>query len=94
MAWPYPDAIEVISKLAKQSAAIVGGDVFRNGERGLELTYDNWYVDQNKGSPWTEYVAKAAEIAMTYIETYHSRNKGEFWYSLVFIYDSEHAAKA
>lgn len=81
IAWYFSDALEVIQFLRLNNFVILGGDVYKMGKEGIEVTFDNWYFDKSCGE---NQLNESAEKAKSYISNYHARNGDGFAYTFVF----------
>jgi|SRR5258706_3338066 hypothetical protein len=93
-AWPYPEILEVIEELAARSYAILGGDVWRKGERGMGSLGDNWYLDPDASMSWSTYVRESANASLKYIQRYHDRNEDGYWFVPVFKPEEEDTSES
>ncbi len=83
-AWKRDDALSAIHELAEQGYAILGGDVLIKSADGMTHTYDNWYFNRSEEMPWKEFILKSREYAVSYIKRYSEKNKGDYYYVIVF----------
>lgn len=85
LAWPYPTILEVVTVLTERGYAILGGDVYQEGERGLTMVAgDNWYINKEADWPWPHYVEESKLKAIAFVEWYHGRFGDAYLYQPVF----------
>jgi hypothetical protein len=89
LAWTYPLVLRAVEALSGRGCAILGGDVYCEGEHDLINTGDNWYLDPPRGLQWDDFVRASAEHTVRWIEAYRARNAGAWWYTLVFVCDEQ-----
>jgi hypothetical protein len=82
VAWQYEDAVKALDWYISHSYAILGGDVYRSEGEYFIITYDSWYINQEK-LPWEQYVQISRNKAFSYMETYFQRNGNNYYYTLV-----------
>ena len=94
-AWTKKDALHVINELAAQDIAILGGDILKMLDNGLfEYTYDNWYIKEQSGLTWREYVKYSQEYSHSYILSYLQDSDDEWYFSLVAVDELEYQANS
>lgn len=76
IAWRKDEIISIIKILNKKKIPVLGGDVYKVINGKIEITYDNWYMD-NDGKP--DYVEKSLSKVITYIGEYESVNGNIHW---------------
>jgi len=83
LAWDCQNAVMVVEFLCEYNYAILGGDVYRLINGGLESTYDSWYLNKDVTKSREQFVEESKNKAIAYISQYHARNGDDFYYSLV-----------
>ncbi|WP_313025151.1 Imm40 family immunity protein [Pseudomonas lopnurensis] len=64
------DALCAINELEALEVPILGGDVCQLIDGAIELTYDNWYCDQEPGELDSEFLKRSSDRARRYICNY------------------------
>ena len=79
-AYTYQDMLAYIDWIESKKFIILGGDVYVEGDRGLELTYDGWYYSpKNNDSDSFQPIS----VAKDYINQYVDSNGGNFYFTVV-----------
>ena len=81
IAWKSQDALSAIDFLVSKGYAILGGDVYTFNVKGLESTYDSWFVNKSSSE---RFVEESRKKAYEYIIQYVENNGDKFLYSIVF----------
>lgn len=81
MVWKSQEALKVIDFLSAKGYPILGGDVYSYNEKGIELTYDSWYINKTENE---SFVQESREKAFKYITEYAKNNGDNFLYCIVF----------
>jgi len=79
-------ALIAIGFLQEANIPILGGDVFKQLEEKLTLTYDNWSCQKEKYSSNEEYINASLEEAKEYIENYKANRNELVYFELVLPY--------
>lgn len=79
-AYTYQDMLAYIDWIGSKKFIILGGDVYVEGDRGLELTYDGWYYSpKNNDSDSFQSIS----VAKDYINQYVDSNGKYFYFTVV-----------
>lgn len=79
-AYTYQDMLAHIDWIGSKKFIILGGDVYVEGDRGLELTYDGWYYSpKNNDSDSFQSIS----VAKDYINQYVDSNGENFYFAIV-----------
>ncbi len=79
-AYTYQDMLAYIDWIGSKKFIILGGDVYVEGDRGLELTYDGWYYSpKNNDSDSFQSIS----VAKDYINQYVDSNGENFYFAIV-----------
>lgn len=79
-AYTYQDMLAYIDWIELKKFMILGGDVYVEGDGGLELTYDSWYYSpKNKDND----SLKSISVAKNYIKQYTNSNGENFYFAIV-----------
>ena len=80
--WKYEHVLNVINYLCDKGYAILGGDVYKIDNDGIEFKGDNWHIDKISKDSDKAYVEKSRKKAIDYVTIYHNRNseKGIYVY--------------
>ena len=79
-AYTYKDMLAYIDWIGSKKFMILGGDVYVEGDRGLELTYDSWYYSpKNNDSDSLQSIS----VAKDYINQYVDSNGKYFYFAIV-----------
>ena len=79
-AYTYQDMLAYIDWIESKKFMILGGDVYVEGDGGLELTYDSWYYSpKNNDSDLLQSIS----VAKDYINQYIDSNGKHFYFTLV-----------
>lgn len=81
MAWKRDEIVSIIQILRKNNIPVLGGDVYKILNGKIEITYDNWYMNDDGNSDFAE---RSLNKVVSYIEEYESANGNDFVYTLVF----------
>ena len=81
MAWKSQDALKVIDFLTNKGHAILGGDVYKYNENGIESTYDSWLINRTISE---SFIAESRYKAHEYIKEYSKNNGDCYLYSIIF----------
>ena len=78
-AWKKQNIENIIKILSTRKIVILGGDVYKATNDNIEMTYDSWYInnDRSKGICFKSYI-----VALNYIEEYEKNNYGTFLYTI------------
>ena len=79
-AYTFKDVLAYIDWIESKKFMILGGDVYVEGDRGLELTYDSWYYSpKNNDSDSLQSIS----VAKDYINQYVDSNGKYFYFAIV-----------
>jgi len=79
-AYTYQDMLAYIDWIELKKFMILGGNVYVEGDGGLELTYDNWYYSpKNKDNDSLESIS----VSKDYINQYIDSNGKHFYFTVV-----------
>jgi hypothetical protein len=81
MAWKSQDALKVIDFLTSKGYAILGGDVYKQDENGIESTYDSWYINKTVSK---SFIEESRVKSHEYIKEYSKNNGDCYLYSIIF----------
>lgn len=81
IAWRKDEIISIIKILNKNNIPVLGGDVYKIINDKIEITYDNWYMNNDGNS---DFVERSLIKVVSYIGEYESANGNNFVYTLVF----------
>ena len=79
-AWDKDTVQDVIKYLLQEKIPIYGGDVYISKDNKVELTYDNWYIDDD-GSE--DFYLKSYEKALKYITELEANTNTKNLYTVV-----------
>jgi putative aminotransferase len=79
-AYTYQDMLAYIDWIESKKFIILGGDVYVEGDRGLELTYDGWYYSPKNNDSDS---LLSISVAKDYISKYIDSNGGNFYFTVV-----------
>ena len=80
-AWKKNEAEKILRILRSKKIAVLGGDVYKVSNNGVERTYDSWFIN-NDGTP--DFIEKSITKAELYITDYANDNGEQYLYVLVF----------
>lgn len=83
VAFTRPSALEAVKALRGTPFAIVGGDIYRTGDGGLRLTYDNWFTERAPEEDSVAFQSRSLAAASQYIKNYKEKEEGTTLYALV-----------
>lgn len=79
-AYTYKDMLAYIDWIESKKFMILGGDVYVEGDGGLEFTYDSWYYSpKNKDNDSLESIS----VSKDYINQYVDSNGKHFYFTVV-----------
>jgi len=81
IAWESQDALKAIDFLASKGFAILGGDVYTYDKKGIQSTYDSWYINKKVSE---SFIQESRKKAFDYIIEYVKDNGCNYLYSIVF----------
>ena len=81
MAWKSQDALKVIDFLTNKGYAILGGDVYKYDENGIESTYDSWFINKTISE---SFIEESRSKSHEYIKEYRKNNGDHYLYSIIF----------
>ena len=79
-AYTFKDVLAYIDWIESKKFIILGGDVYVEGDRGLELTYDGWYYSPKNNDSDS---LLSISVAKDYISKYIDSNGGNFYFTVV-----------
>ena len=79
-AYTYQDMLAYIDWIESKKFIILGGDVYVEGDRGLELTYDGWYYSPKNNDSDS---LLSISVAKDYISKYIDSNGGNYYFTVV-----------
>ena len=79
-AYTYKDMLAYIDWIESKKFMILGGDVYVEGDGGLELTYDSWYYSPESKDNDS---LKSISVAKNYIKQYTNSNGENFYFAIV-----------
>ena len=79
-AYTYQDMLAYIDWIGSKKFIILGGDVYVEGDRGLELTYDGWYYSPKNNDSDS---LLSISVAKDYISKSIDSNGGNFYFTVV-----------
>ena len=82
-AFSYENVLLVITEIEKLGVPILGGDVLTMDDGQFGYTGDRWSCNRRADEPIGEYFKRSIQHTRNYIEYYHKRNKGSFFFSIV-----------
>jgi len=84
VAWTRADALAVVDALRDSDAAILGGDVLVNSERGYVHNYDDWYSEPAPDEGCRAFAARSRREARSYLASYAATGEQPHAFILVF----------
>ncbi|MBO5443260.1 MAG: hypothetical protein J6A33_05685 [Alphaproteobacteria bacterium] len=87
-AFSYPDTITLLSFCKDNNIAILGGDVLAINNDKISYTYDNWYINTEKYSSYSELVKESYNISLNYLINILQEAQN-LYYHLVFCINEE-----
>ena len=79
-AYTYYDMLVYIDWIESKKFTILGGDVYVEGDGGLESTYDSWYYSPKNNDNDS---LKSISVAKNYIKQYINSNGKHFYFEIV-----------
>ena len=79
-AWSATAVSEIMQQAINNGWLVLGGDVIT--DKG-QYTYDNWYYNPNPNIGIKDNVELSVFKCRDYVNTYISRNQGQFYFVLV-----------
>jgi hypothetical protein len=76
------DALQVVDLLSGLGIPILGSDVYVKEDQGYNVTYDNWFCDQESDESFKEFVLRSCLVTKAYIENYDP-NSHNYYFALV-----------
>lgn len=77
------EALKVIDLLSSLGHPILGGDVYEKSKETFEVTYDNWYCNQEAGESLEDFIFRSCLASKAYIESYKIPSCGNKYFALV-----------
>jgi len=71
--------LSILKILKEKKIPVVGGDVYKIIDGHIQITYDNWFIN-NDGT--SEFVERSLNKAISYIGEYERINGDNFVYTL------------
>jgi hypothetical protein len=82
-AWSRQDALAVIEAARLAGLRVLGGDVLRRSDLGIEPTNDNWHSDQDDTESNESFAVRSCDEARSYVGRYRQRGDDALLFVLV-----------
>ncbi len=82
-AWRLPDAILLLGALRGSAVAVLGGDVYMQGNVRIEHAYANWYSERLSSETLDQFATRSQRKALEYLTEYAANNGEAFIVGLV-----------
>lgn len=79
-AWEKTEIMKILGICRERKIPVLGGDVYKIRNGKAEVTYDNWFINDDGTS---DHAERSIDAAVSYIKEYESIHGEDFVYTIV-----------